>query len=72
MRETAVTLGLLAALPVAGWGLVQGFRTGVMDAVGVPVACYDRSTNPFMFWLATAYNATILIGVTAVLIAEIV
>ena len=70
MRDAAFVLILLVGLPLIGWELVRGFRTGVMDAVGVPVACYDRSTHPFMFWLATTFNVAMLIVGTAFLIAE--
>jgi len=71
MRDAAVVLILLLGVPLIGWTLVHGLRTGTMEAAGVPFASYARSKNPFMFWFATTFNAAVLIGAAAFLIAAI-
>jgi hypothetical protein len=69
MRDALVLAVLIVGLPLIGWALVQGLRSGTMEAAGVPFASYARSKNPFMFWLATIFNIAVLIGGAAILIA---
>ena len=69
MRDTAVVAILIVGLPLMGWILVHGLRTGTMEAAGVPFASYSRSKNPFMFWLATIFNTAVLVSGAAFLIS---
>jgi hypothetical protein len=68
MRDTVAVAVLIVGLPLIGWALAQGLRTGTMEAAGVPFASYARSKNPFMFWLATIFNVAVLLGGAAILV----
>jgi hypothetical protein len=70
MRDFLVLAILVAGVPLVGWSLIHGLRTGTMEAAGVPFATYTRATQPFMFWLATLFNGMICLGPIALLIAS--
>lgn len=51
----------LFCIALAAWSLVQGARTGVMEAVGQPYGRGQRATSPVMFWICTAFNVILLV-----------
>jgi hypothetical protein len=71
VTDVVVIAILLVGLPLMGWTVLHGLRTGTMDAAGVPYASYSRSKNPFLFWFATVFNVFALIVGTAFLISGI-
>ena len=68
MRELLVSAILVVGAPLIGWSLVQGLRTGTMDAAGVPYASFTRAKQPIMFWMAAAFNAAVCLGAIVFLI----
>ncbi|PWR22885.1 hypothetical protein [Zavarzinia aquatilis] len=70
MKDVIVAAILLIGAPLVGRELVHGLRTGIMKAVGVPYATYNRARQPFLFWLAAAYNGAICTGSIVLLIVK--
>lgn len=70
MSDVVIATILLIAVPLAGWELVHGLRTGIMKAGGSPYATYNRARQPFLFWLATAYNGAICVLCIALLVVK--
>jgi hypothetical protein len=68
VRDAATFVVFAVGVPLIGWTLVHGLRTGTMDAAGVPYASYARSKNPIMFWLATIFNGAFCVGGAAFLL----
>lgn len=70
MKDFLVFTLLLVGVPLVGWSLIHGLRTGTMEAAGVPFATYTRAKQSFLFWLAATYNGALCIGLIVLLIID--
>jgi hypothetical protein len=61
--DQGLALLLLALTPIFTCALIKGCQVGEMPTVAIPSITIHRSEQPYMFWVAGAYNALMLIGV---------